>query len=211
MISWTQFQMKTPSLPLLFLCLVILSTGCATNSVLVTAQRDSNFFPTPTDRINMSRRPNPSAEDAMLGSLLASELARQHFNIVTNPDAEYTLTYLVEDDSTATYIPSRHYAVLPPNETIGLTQPIATITPLVQDPAIREEETAAPVMVVYHAKGIRLYLLANPKRHPGGLQIAWQGCVEAGTAISPDHEAALIRALLEHFGTDFSGKVTLAQ
>ena len=64
---------------------------------------------------------------------------------------------------------------------------------------------------IHPDQGIRLYLYVNPKTHPGGLQIAWQGCIEAGETVSPDREPLLIKTLLGYFGQDYTGRIELGQ
>lgn len=196
---------------LLLSLLTILSAGCASNRVLVSTRHDAHFSPTPADKISMALRPNPSAEDAALGSVLLAELARENFNIVTNVDADYVLAYLVEDDSTENYVPARDYAISAPSQTSkdiiasGLPAPPGfTRAPSGFAPS------AGATIIVYHNKGIRLYLYANPKKYPG-LQIAWEGCIEAGESIPAEREAVLIRTLLGYFGQDYIGRVTPPQ
>jgi hypothetical protein len=205
--------MKTLCLLLSFL--IILLAGCATNNgVIVSARHDAHFSPTPADKIVMALRPNPSAEDAALGSALLAELARENFNIVTNADADYTLTYMVEDDSTErTYYHQEQilgrnpFVVTPPPQS---TREIETPLMLNNSSQYESQETImVPTTLVYRSKGIRLYLYANPKTHPGGLQIAWSGCIEAGKSIPADREPILIKTLLVHFGQDYAGNVSL--
>jgi hypothetical protein len=201
---------------LLLSLLTILAAGCATNNgVIVSARHDVHFSPTPTDKISMALRPNPSPEDAALGSVLLAELKREGFDIVTNADADYTLAYLVEDDSTVeTY--QHHELVTSPNPYVVTLPPQTTSDMVVRDltgQRQRElcETVTVPVSVVVQRKGIRLYLYANPKTHPGGLQIAWEGCIEAGKTIPVGREPVLIKTLLGYFGQDYVGRVTLPQ
>jgi hypothetical protein len=208
------FSMKAKCL--LLTLMTILSAGCATNNgVIVSARHDAHFSPTRTDKISMALRPNPSAEDAALGSILQAELKSEGFDIVTNADADYALACLVEDDSTVeTYW--HHELVASPNPYVVTLPPQTTGDRIVQDltgQRQREfgETVTVPVAVTVQRKGIRLYLYTNPKTHPGGLQIAWQGCIEAGKTIPAGRELVLIRTLLGYFGQDYVGRVTLPQ
>jgi hypothetical protein len=200
--------LKIHCLLLFALVLAISSAGCASNGVLVSAQRNAQFSPTPADTIVMALRPNPSAEDAALGTALLAELAREDFNIVTNVDAAYTLTYLVEDDSTErTYFHPEVYQRPPPQTTGDILA-----TEMGNPGRLAPQNTViVPTTLVFRARGIRLYLYANPKRHPGGLQVAWTGCIESGRTIPTNREPLLIKTLLGYFGQDYLGRVNLPQ
>lgn len=192
------------------LCLLLLATaavltpGCASNQVLVCAQRNTLFSPSPEDKIALTLRPGPDAEDATLGSLLAAEMKREGFNIVTNTDADYSLAYLVEDDSTEqTYLHQRTIPASPPQTTRdvltpGVTGPSQTLPPTT---------VTTPTTLEFRRTGIRLYLFTNSKTHPGVPQIAWTGCVQVEKTIPPESEPALIKMLLGHFGRDYLGRV----
>ncbi len=201
----------------LLLALAALFTGCASTTpqgILVTAQRDPAFSPTRTDRICLTQQLNSRPEDAALARALTAELTRENFNIVTNTDADYTLACVIEDDSTSVSVPR---AIHPYSNA-----PTSTVTPNVPgiDPLSPEEREnggqpglqteIVQVEYVHPDQGIRLYLYANPKKHPG-LQIAWQGCIEAGQTVSPGREPLLIKTLLGYFGQDYTGRVALGQ
>ena len=200
------------------LALVTLFTGCATapKGILITTQRDPDFLPTRTNTISMTLRPNPSPEDAALGSVLMAELASEHFNIVTNADADYTMTYLIEDDSTA-YI-SEHYEVNPvlappPQNNAQMDGQAMTYGGPVPAQSYSPNGVYAATLVntplVFTDKGIRLYLYSNPKTHPGGLQIAWQGYIGGGRTITAERIPFLVKILLGYFGQDYTGRIDL--
>jgi hypothetical protein len=193
---------------LLLSLLTILLAGCATNNgVIVSARHDAHFSPTPADKISMALRPNPSPEDAALGSALLAELARENFNIVTNADADYTLAYLVEDDSTEQTYQHQEVILAPPLQTTSDT----IVQGLANQRQGEFESVTVPTTLVFRSKGVRLYLYANPKTHPGGLQIAWEGCIEAGKTIPAGREPVFIRTLLGYFGQDYAGRIILPQ
>jgi hypothetical protein len=195
---------------LLMPLLAMLAAGCATKQPMIGAWRTEGFSPAPTDKIALTLRPNPSPEDAQLGEMLTDELHRMGFNLVPQAEADYTLAYAVEDDSTATYIPERDFAVTTPSQTSQA--PLRPVTPLPfvhpmdgYDPA----PSIGPTIVVYHTKGVRLYLYTNPQTHSGKFETAWSGCIEAGEDISADLEKVLIQELLNYFGQDYHGRVNL--
>ena len=191
--------------------LALLLTGCASNHPTVGARRGTGFAPAPTDKIALTLRPNPSAEDAELGRILTAELKRGGFNLVPQAEADYTLAYAVEDDSTETYLPQRDFAVSPAPQTTRdiILSANAALPGFTRAPPSGFAPSLGPTVIVYHNKGIRLYLYTNPKTHPGGLEMAWSGCIEAGDRVSAKREPLLIEALLTHFGQDYIGSVNL--
>ena len=191
--------------------LALLLTGCASNHPMMGARCGTGFSPAPTDKIALTLRPNPSTEDAELGRILTAELKREGFNLVPQAEADYTLAYAVEDDSTETYLPRRDFAVSPAPQTTRDIIVSANPAPpgFTRAPPSGFAPSLGPTVIVYHSKGIRLYLYTNPQTHPGGLQIAWSGCIDTGENISAKREPLLIQALLEHFGQDYAGQVSL--
>lgn len=197
---------------LLLPLLVVLSAGCATKQPIVGAWRTDGFSPAPTDKIALTLRPNPSPEDAQLGEMLTDELQRLGFNLVSQAKADYTLAYAVEDDSTATYVPRRDFAVSTPSQTTRDTLSSANpaAAPFVRPtPGFTAAPSIGPTVVVYHTKGIRLYLYTNPETQSGKFVTAWSGCIEAGQSISGERERVLIEKLLNYFGHDYHGTVNL--
>jgi hypothetical protein len=198
-------------LPLL--SLAILLAGCASDHPTVGARRGAGFSPTPTDKIALTLMRNPSDEDAELGRLLTAELKREGFNLVPPAEADYTLAYAVEDDSVASYVPARNFVVPNPAErtevkVIEQTGPeFAGFVP----PPLGPTPSAPPEVVVYHTKGIRLYLYSNPKTHSGKFEVAWSGCIDAGEKITANRAPRLIQTLLGYFGQDYRGRVNLDQ
>ncbi|HEX5398941.1 MAG TPA: hypothetical protein VFY06_07825 [Verrucomicrobiae bacterium] len=189
-----------------------MSAGCASKRPIIGAWRTDGFSPAPTDKIALTVKLNPSPEDAQLGEMLTNELQRLDFNLVPQADADYTLVYAVEDDSTATYIPRRDFAVSTPVQTsqgnVRLGNPV--LAPFAQpQPGFTAAPSLGPTVVVYHTKGIRLYLYTNPQTHSGKFETAWTGSIEAGENISADREPLLIAALLKYFGQNYVGRVTL--
>jgi len=209
--------MKNHIAILLSLLLAAFLTGCAStvpNGILITAQRDPAFSPARTNTICMSILNNPSRENTDLGAALMAELVSEHFNIVTNSDADYTLAYLIEDDSTSEIVPRATHPYINPNMAPppGLHGTLVPLTFENEQPGEPSMQTTIePAEYVHPDKGIRLYLYTNPKTHAGGLQIAWQGCIEAGETVSPDREPLLIKTLLGYFGQDYTGRIELGQ
>lgn len=194
----------------LLLLLAILSAGCASTHPTVGAWRDAGFSPKRTDKIAFALRPNPNSEDAELGRLLTAELKREGFNIVPAAEADYTLAYVVEDDSTEHYLPERDFTVGgPPQRTPNIVVPSKMPPPGLEEAQLYTPPSISPGVVVFHNKGLRLFLYTNPKAHGGNLQLAWSGCIEAGETVSSDREPLLIKTLLGYFGENYVGRVDL--
>jgi hypothetical protein len=193
---------------LLPLALVILSAGCASNRAAIGAWRSVGFSPTPADKIALAVMPHPSKQDEELGRVLIAELESKGFNIVPQAEADYTLAYAVEDDWTVSDVSVQ--PVQPP-----ATPPTVVVVPSRFGAAIiqplPEIERTILQPVVFYTKGIRLYLYSNPKNHPGDLQTAWEGCIDAGQRMSARREPILVKTLLNYFGQDHIGRVSLAE
>ena len=192
----------------------ILLIGCVSNHPTVGAWRGAGFSPVRTDKIALTLRPNPNHEDAELSRVLTTELKCEGFNLVPLEEADYTLAYVVEDDSVENYVPTPQFTVsTPPQTTKEITGPPNQIGSSYQTPTgmvpSGYQQPQSQMLIVYHDKGIRLYLYTNPKTHPGGLRVAWSGCIEAGEKVSVEREPLLIQALLGHFGQDYNGHVSL--
>jgi len=194
------------------LVLAVFLAGCATSHPTVGAQRGAGFSPARTDKIALTLRPNPSQEDAQLGRLLTAELQREGFNLVSSAEADYTLAYALEDDSTETDVPWRDFTV--PSDPQSSRDIIASATSPPPGFARAPAGTAPSIgstAIVYHSKGVSLYLYTNPKTHGGKFQLAWSGCIDAGNGVSTQREALLIEKLLGYFGQDYIGRVNLAK
>ena len=199
--------------PFLFLIfsvsLAIISTGCASTpkSVLITVQRDPHYSLSRSNTISMALRLNPSREDALLGAALMTELSNEHFNVTTNADADYILSYLVEDDSRMVY--SKHTETepvfAPPPQT---TAQILSGPPGLNANGIYRVHTVSTPLI-FTDKGVRLYLYANPKMRSQGLQIAWQAYIGGGTSITAGRIPFLAKTLLGYFGQNYTGKIVL--
>lgn len=198
--------MKFNPLYLFSILAMVFAAGCASNHPVVGAWREGNFFPTRTDKIALTLRPHPNAEDALLGQMLAAELKRENFDIVPLAEADYTLAYAVENDAVESFVSSPQFTVqTPPQSTREMVLPNGM--PVYQ-PAQDGASSAHPA--VYDTKGIRLYLYTNPQTHAGNFQIVWSGCIDAGERISEGREPLLIKSLLGYFGKDYNGAINLS-
>jgi hypothetical protein len=176
---------------------------------VVSAWHDSPITPTRADTIALTLQANPSRETAELGRLLTTELKREGFHLVPVDQADYLMAYALEDQlvdqgrSITTTIPAS------PPQTTGQVMEQPPTDGYSTAPTISAQTVSQPI--VYRSRGIRLFLYANPKTHPGGFQIVWQGYIAAGQASSAGRKTALIRTLLGYLGREYHGSVNLAQ
>lgn len=168
--------------------------------------RDPQFNPSPANKFALTDRRNPSPTDAKLGQLVVAELQAQGFQLVPAEQADYLLTYVLENNTEEDY----HHPVV-------TAQPMMTppqTTEQIGNPYLGEGGmTAQPVVVtpnIYQVKDIRLYLYTNPKTHGGHFQLAWQGSISQGKAVPEKNEPALIKTLLGCLGKDHDGPVKLS-
>ena len=183
--------------------ITMLSVGCATKRPMVSAGRYSQLSVTPTNTIALTTKVKPGRADTELNRILVAELQREGFNVVSYEIADYILAYTFEDEWTENHQQSVTARQMPASQTT--TQLMSGSQPTDTPSAIADTSFTS------QTQGIRLVLYTNPKTHPGGLQIAWQGCIDPGKNISSQNEPALIRTLLGYFGRDYNGPVNLAK
>jgi len=201
----TQFGVRMSKL-IAALALAACLAGCASRNPQVYARRDPAFFPSATNRITIGQHRQARPEDAALGTALTAELTRRGFNLTSRADAEYVLAYWIEENwSTMRSSGGISYGDRGP---VGVTtyegSPISapgTLTVGVSSDGRQERYLLN--------QGIRLELYPQGKLPNGNLTAAWAGSIASGSTVKPANVPALLRALLEHFGQDFSGRVKL--
>lgn len=199
---------RLSALPWLLPALVILLAGCATHRPVVSAWRDSQSTPTRADTIGLIAQPDASPANAELSRLLTAELKREGFKLVPVEQADYLMAYTLEDELVDQ---GRTVAMTTPTSPPQTTRQVLGFSATgdsLTDPTLPARTISQPV--VFRNRGIRLFLYNNPKTHPGGFQIVWQGYITAGQTASAERETALIRALLGYWGQEYHGSVNLA-
>lgn len=196
----------SPFLPLLVLTIFL--TGCASNHTSIGAWRGDHFHPARSDKIAVVPQSRSNNEDARLGRVLTAELQREGFNLAPPAEADYLLAYVVEDGWTENDLPTHPFQVPQPEVVTPVIGPNGGAV-VVATPAPAEPQSA-PTPAPYHSKGIRLFLYTNPKTHAGDFETAWEGGIDAGRKISPEHEPLLVQTLLSYFGQNHVGPVKLA-
>ncbi len=189
--------------------LVILVTGCITHRPTLSTWRDSTLTPTRADKIALTPQLNPSPETAALGRLLTAELQREGFHLVPADQADYLMAYALEDELVNQ---GRTIAITTAASPPQTTAQVMDETPpggYSSDPTIPARAVSQPV--VYRNRGIRLFLYNNPKTHPGGFRIVWQGYISSGLSASPQRETILLKTLLGYLGQEYHGPVRPAQ
>ena len=191
---------------LLGLALLIFCAGCATRRPEVSTWRDAQFTPSLTNTFAFTERPNPSLEDAELGRMLVTEMQREGFKFVPATQADFQMTYVLDDTTDERDILLTH----PPHYGSTWHSP----TPQTTGEIMHGSGTPQAYDVstfVYHYKDVRLYVYTNPQTHPGRLQLVWQGNIEAGKSVTAERELQLLRTLLGYFGKDQNGPVNLVK
>jgi hypothetical protein len=202
-----------------WLMVVALAPGCASHKAYVLARRDASFSPTPATRIAMVDHLKPRPEDQELSVALMAELKRQGFHLVPQGEAEYTLSYWIEENwrqrkvLVKTYDPvgldpGFNSSAIPRSQLeYGMAVSGGTIYPSPRDGRVTETWVDDPVAV----QGIRLQLYSRESARAGRLQTAWEGYIDAGFKVSPEREPILLRTLLTYFGKDYAGRARLVE
>jgi hypothetical protein len=205
--------MKIPQLPALRWlpsAVVILLTGCATQHPTISTWHNSPLTPTRADRFALTVQHNSSKETSEVGRLLTAELKWEGFNVVPVEQADYLMAYALEDELVQD---QRHWITTTtpasPPQTTGQVMAQGPNSVYSVSPSIPGSIVMQPV--VFRNRGVRLFCYSNPKTHPGGFQIVWQGYITAGPTTSTECETALIRTLLGYLGQEHHGSVNLAR
>jgi hypothetical protein len=186
----------------------LLAPGCASSKPQISAWRNPSFAPSPTNRLALTLRPHQSPEDARLGDMLVAELERKGFKLVPSEQADYLLTYALDQVIDTVTFPD------PLLNTWQQTPPAQTTWQMnQQNPFPRmyaQNWTGSGLKTIsYFGRNIRLYLYTNPKTHEGNFQVAWQGNIDIDQHASEENELLSLKALLGYFGTDHNGPVQL--
>jgi len=196
-----------------------MTAGCASHKAYVLARRDASFSPTLAARIAMVNQLKPRPEDQELAVALTAELKRQGFHLVPQEEAEYTLSYWIEENWHQRKIPVKTYdplgrdpnftsSPLPPSSLeYGMAVSGGPVYPSPKDGRVTVILVDDPVAV----QGIRLQLYSRESARAGRLQTAWEGYIDAGFKVAPEREPILLRTLLTYFGKDYTGRARLVE
>jgi hypothetical protein len=186
----------------------LLASGCASSKPQISAWRNADFSPSSTNKLALTLRPHPSPEDARLGEMLVAELERKGFKLVPSEQADYLLTYALDQvtDTVVCQDPLLNtWQQTPP------AQSSRQMNEQIQFPRVHAQTLQGNGLktVSYLSRNIRLYLYTNPKTHEGCFQVAWQGNIDIDQHASEENELLSLKALLAYFGTDHNGPVQL--
>jgi len=201
------------------LVIAVVSMGCASHKAYVLARRDGSYSPSPASKIAIVNNLKPRPEDQTLCVALMAELKQQGFRIVSQEEAEFTLSYWIEDNWHERKVPVRTYdspgydprfspGPMPSSQLYAGGTPPGAIA--YQSPtAGRVTETMVddPVAV----QGIRLKLHSRDSARAGRLETAWEGYIDGGFKVVPEREPILLRTLLTYFGKDYTGRARLVK
>lgn len=185
--------------------LIFICAGCATHRPELSIWRDARFSPSPTNSIGLTDRPNPTPQDAELGRMLVGEMQQEGFQIVPSAQADFLLTYVLEDvTEKSTMMPRISEDFMADHASMPQTTGQITDQIYTRSYEVRLR-TYVPPTFVFHSKAIRLFLYTNPKKNSGEFKLVWQGSIEAGESVPADRELLLLRTLLGYFGKDQNG------
>lgn len=201
------------------LALALFSTGCATSKPpMVDTWRNSQFSPTPADKIALTDQPNPGPQDAAIRQLLIDELQREGFPVVSSDQADYLLACVLDEAVETQQIVHVYPEYNPMMQPGPLTpQTDSQVGGIYKDRATQQWFNPLPspppdrvVTFRFTSKFIRLYLYTNPKTHAGNFQLVWQGNIDVNQPVSAGREQLLLKTLLGYFGKNHNGRVNLA-
>lgn len=200
---------------LLWILLTIVFTGCASRTAYVVARLDPQFQISAKNKICLANHAQPRESELTLQRDLESALQEYGITLVPPDQAEFTLTYWL-DDSWKTGKKIEYYYNGAWQDSDPMAHDPGLSAPGIgkYDAPMYQEFTSVPKRVVdspYYVQGIRLKLY--PKNSNGGVQFqtAWEGYIEGGNSVSQSREPALLRTLLNYFGKDFNDHSPLAQ
>lgn len=184
----------------LWISLVVLFTGCASRTAYVITRRDAKFDLNANSKICLAPHAQPRNPELTLQRDLLSALQDHGFSLVPHDQAEFTLTYWLDDSWEA-----GKKVVYYQNGAWSDWHPMANPTPY---PSLLSQRI---VDSHFYVQGIRLKLY--PKNSTGGVEFktAWEGYIEGGARVSEKREPVLLRTLLHYFGQDFIGRAPLIE
>ena len=190
------------------LALIVCLAGCASSGPTIYARRDAAFSPSAKPRIALAPHRQARPEDTALGAALATELARRGFILTNSATAAYVLAYWIEESWNTMRAASGFYPGGAGRVPVGV--PTYEGSPVSSPGSLSIGVSSDGRMERYLSQqSIRLELYPQEQLRAGILTAAWAGTITGGTRVKAGSEPALLRALLEHFGKDFSGRVNL--
>lgn len=206
-------NLRTATFAAFSVCVGLLA-GCSSRAYVI-ARQNTQYQLSATNKLAIADHAHPPPEEQSLRMALMSELRQRGFNVVPAAEAEYTLTYWID-------VSWKRGKVVVPNRDTGITRRY-WVTPGRNDGSLPPRITPQlgtysdsslgiqhVVEVPWETKGIRLKVFPQASLRAGNLQTAWDGYIEVGEEVSEAREPALVRTLLNYFGTDFTGKAKLA-
>lgn len=194
----------------LLACVGASLVGCASHSARVIARCAAQPLPANAMKIGLMKQAQPRPRDQAVEHVVVAELERIGHHLVLQPEADYTLACFVEDNAVA------FQRDAPPLPTASFQRPISLSGGGIYQEPWRQSLPALPgyprerVTELVPTQGIRFRLFANSSLRAGRFEPVWDGYVDAGLELRPEKQLPLVRALLLHFGRDFTGKVKLA-
>jgi len=195
----------------LLLGLIAVVTGCASSTAYVIARGDTRFHLNATDRIALATHPKPSKSTLTLQQTLVTALQEKGIEIVSPAEAEFTLTYWLDDSwkpgKKVIYSQGGWQRDFYPVSAGGtFAGPYGGIFGYSAEP-ILPKVVDSP----FYVQGIRLKLYPKTGQGAGQFETAWEGYIEGGDRVSAKRGPVLLRTLLQYFGQDFVGRAELVE
>lgn len=200
-----------PPFPLLLslALLPFLTSACSSSKAYVTARSQPQSSFTPASRIAVAPHAAPRREEQVLQQALQLELSRQGFQVVPADQADFILTYWIEEawkpGKQVIYPVDDWPASLPPP-----LPPILAGAPAGIAYSPHYEPAPRIVDAPFNVQGIRLKLFPAHGTGADQLRPAWEGYIEGGAIVRAKREAVLLRTLFQYFGRNFEGRARFA-
>jgi hypothetical protein len=180
-----------PLVKIAALILLLGVTGCASHRTNLVARSGSAPLPLPLKTVALMPHSSQSANEAGLERGLQTELGRRGVNFVTQNESDYTVAVGFEKnwvrDSNQ---PNYQHIVFGGGSTPSTVYSI----PKDREPGVGTE-------------GIRLRIYRTADLKQGSFQTAWEGFIDAGFTLKPEHHPEMLRILCDYLGRDFVGHV----
>lgn len=185
--------------PLLLVALVA-ATGCASKRTNLIARTGGTPLPAQIRNASLMPRASHGPGESALEKQLTAELQRRGIKVVPQSESEFTVAAVIEENwntHTTTVYPQRM-----PAQSISAGSSHAT-TVVTEPDILNPQEVETQI----RTEGIRLRLYRTADLKQGRFQTAWEGYIEAGLALHPEQQPALLQILCGYLGRDFVGHV----
>jgi hypothetical protein len=188
--------------PGLVLISALATTGCASNTHRLIAQRGASLN-SESRRVTLMPQPQLNSEASLLRSNVTTALQQRGFQVVEADKAELTLVCNLEKNWKTTlrsvtlpYYGSTSY----PGDLPG-----TGFDPWARSYYSQQVEDSVAL------KGIRLQFYDSAGLRDRRFEMAWEGYIEGGLELPPEKQQDMLLQLLDYYGRNFNGRVKFPQ